>query len=98
MVCCTRNMSTKVYVSVVLREHCGGRSTFEIDGESVRGIVKAIDLEYPGFYDNVFHADGSISKTIRISVSGEDVTTRAGPDTMLEQDDQVFLLYAIAGG
>jgi molybdopterin converting factor small subunit len=91
-------MSTKVYVSVVLREHCGGRSTFEIDAESVRGVVKVIDLEYPGFYDNVFHADGSINKTIRISVNGENVTTPAGPDTMLRQDDRIFLLYAIAGG
>ena len=91
-------MSTQVYVSVVLRDHCGGKSSFVIDGASVREIVEAIDREYPGFRQHVLGPGDSIRSGVRVSVNGQDVTPRGASDARVKQGDSVYLLYAIAGG
>jgi molybdopterin converting factor small subunit len=91
-------MTTDVYVSVVLRDHCGGKSSFALDGKSVREIVEAIDHEYPGFREHVVAPDGSIVAGARVSVNGQDVASIGGADAPVKQGDRVYLLYAIAGG
>lgn len=89
-------MSIQVYVSVVLRDHCGGKSTFVLDGASVREAVAAIDREYPGFQDHVLGPDGSTRGEVRVVVNGQASTD--GANACLNVGDEVYLLYAIAGG
>lgn len=91
-------MAIQAYVSVVLREHCGGKSTFELESNTLGGAIRTIDDEYPGFHDQVFDLDGSIRKEIRVSINGELIPSNGGKDHPLIPDDQLFLLYAIAGG
>ena len=91
-------MSIQVYVSVVLRDHCGGRDTFVVDGACVQDVVEAIDREYPGFGDHVLGPDGSFRGDVRVVLNGQGVATADGAKVSLDPDDEVYFLYPIAGG
>jgi molybdopterin converting factor small subunit len=86
------------YVIGIAGSVAGGKSTFALDGASVRDVVEAIDRDYPGFQDRVLAPDGSVRGEVCVVVNGQGVPSGDGADAPLIWGDQVYLLYAIAGG
>ena len=93
-----RHMSVDVHVSALLRNRCGGISTFAVEGNSIRELAEAIDREYPGFAGSVLQPDGAIQNAVLVSLNGEMLPPHSGGEMAVKSGDTVFFLSAIAGG
>ena len=91
-------MSIDVHVSAMLRNRCGGKSSFAVEGKSIRELVEAISREYPGFAERVLQPDESIQKGVLVSLNGEMIQPNSGGEMALKSGDKVFFLSAVAGG
>ena len=91
-------MAVDVYISIILREICGGRSSLSVEADSIKTLVEEIDREYPGFRSEILTPDGHFLKNALISVNGEKINMEDEPEFLLESGDQVFFLMPVAGG
>ena len=91
-------MTIDVHVSAMLRNRCGGRSTFAIEGNSIRELAEAIDRDYPDFSESVLQPDGSVQNGVLVSLNGEMLQPDSGGETAVQPGDKVFFLKAVAGG
>ncbi len=74
-----------------------GCSRIEVDGDTVRACVEAVESQYPGFLELVFDADGDLRRFVRLCVNG-DALDRDAADAPVGADDRVQILAAGAGG
>ena len=59
-----------VIVPALLRDLCGGAARLDVEGETLGGVFRALDLRCPGFYDRVV-AGGAVRPELAIAINGE---------------------------
>ena len=66
---------------------------------TIRGIlVRLNSLIGTDFEENLFNAEGKLSKYIIIGINGKDIRKLEGLDTIIKDGDEISFLPAIAGG
>ena len=70
----------------------------QVRAGSVRQALNALAKTDAEFAQLVFLPDGSLRRTVIVSVGQQDVRLRQGLDTPLREDDEVVLVAAISGG
>jgi molybdopterin synthase sulfur carrier subunit len=88
---------TTVRIPPTLRDETGGQSALQARGETVRDLLDDLAGRFPALGERIF-ADGELARFVNVYVEGEDVRTREGLDTTVEDDATVILLPAMAGG
>ena len=74
-----------------------GRRLVEVESETVRGCIDAVERQYPGFRELILDADGELRRFVRLFVNGDALASDA-LDTPLAQSDCLQILAARAGG
>jgi molybdopterin converting factor small subunit len=74
-----------------------GRGQIEVDGATVRGCLEAVEVQYPGFLELVFDADGELRRYVRLFVNDE-ALDRDAADAPVAVSDRVQILASVAGG
>jgi molybdopterin converting factor small subunit len=90
-------MST-VFIPAVLRANVGGVKSLQLDGDSIRAVVRALVAQHPSLESQILTADGDLNRFVNVYVNGQDVRYLAGLDTPVAPADEVRLLPAMAGG
>ena len=90
-------MST-VFIPAVLRSSVGGAKSLELEGGSIRAVVKALVERHPSLSAQLLTADGDLNRFVNVYINGQDVRYLAGLDTPVAPADEVRLLPAMAGG
>ena len=72
-----------------------GNHNVEVEGETVRQVVDALETRYPGFKGRIVDGD-RIKTEIAVAIDGEVVT--AGLRAKVGPDSEVHFLPALAGG
>lgn len=89
----------KVYVSATLRGFFGRNETIEIEGTTIREVLKNLTDEYPDAAKALFEEDlEHIRGFIHIYVNDEDYTGEEFWDKEFHSSDEIILIPAIAGG
>jgi sulfur-carrier protein len=88
---------TVVRIPPTLRDETGGQATLEARGETVREVLEDVAGRFPALRDRIY-ANGDLAQFVNVYVEGEDVRTREGLDTSVEDGATVILLPAMAGG
>ncbi|MEE8374231.1 MAG: MoaD/ThiS family protein [Dehalococcoidia bacterium] len=65
---------------------------------TLREVLDAASAEYPKFKKAIYEDDGSFSPAYKFIVNGESINLRDDLDTMVSEDDDIFILMPIAGG
>ena len=91
-------MAVKVRVPVPLRRVVGGVREVYAKGDTIEAVIRNLDKEYPGFGERVLRDDGELTRFVNIYVNGEDIRFQEGIATALEDDDELSIVPAIAGG
>jgi molybdopterin synthase sulfur carrier subunit len=91
-------MSVKVRIPVPLRRIVGGVREVHAQGDTVEGVIKNLDQEYPGFGERILSEGGELTRFVNVYINGEDIRFREGIATRLEEDDEISIVPAIAGG
>jgi molybdopterin synthase sulfur carrier subunit len=88
---------SNVRIPPVLRETTGGSRTVTADGATVDEVLGDLFARYPALRERVT-TDGELSPFVNVYVNDRDVRYRDGLATVVEPDDVVILLPAMAGG
>ena len=77
-----------------LTELTGGKRELELDGETVRDVLRALENEHPAITGWILDERTTIRQHINVFVNGE----RGHEDTALTPDDRIHVLPSISGG
>lgn len=88
----------KVYISATLRGFFGRKECLEVEGESVRKIIRSLMDEYPDSQNAIMDENGKIRSFIQIYKNEENVTSEERLNEVIGKEDTILLLPAIAGG
>jgi sulfur-carrier protein len=88
---------TTVRIPPTLRDETGGQAALQVRGETVRDLLEDLTGRFPALRERIY-AGGDIAQFVNVYVEGEDVRTREGLDTAVEDGSTVILLPAMAGG
>ena len=61
-------------------------------------LIENIDIDYPGFLQQIADESGELHRFVNIYVNDEDIRFIDGKDTVLNSGDVVAFLPALAGG
>ena len=88
---------TVVRIPPTLRDQTGGQAALDASGETVRQLLDDLTRRFPQLRDRIY-AEGELARFVNVYVEGEDVRTRDGLETSVEDHSTVILLPAMAGG
>jgi len=86
-----------VRIPPTLREETGGEREVLAEGENVRDLLDDLTAKFPALRERIMR-DGQVAPFVNVYVDGEDVRTRDGLETPVEDASTVILLPAMAGG
>jgi sulfur-carrier protein len=86
-----------VRIPPTLRADVGGARELEADGTTVAEVIDDLVDRYPPLAAQLLQ-DGELAPFVNVYLGGEDVRTRDGLETEVDDDDQLILLPAMAGG
>ena len=88
---------TNVRIPPTLRAAVGGQREVPAVGTTVGEILDDLTSRFPGLRPQLVE-DGDIAPFVNVYVEGEDVRTRDGLETRVDDGSTVILLPAMAGG
>ena len=65
---------------------------------TLREVLEAAGAEYPKFKKAIYEDDGGFSPSYKLIVNRESINLGDDLDTMVTEDDDIFILMPIAGG
>jgi molybdopterin converting factor small subunit len=86
-----------VRIPPTLREEAGGEREVLAAGSTVRELLDDLAARLPALGSRILE-NGGIAPFVNVYVDGEDVRTRDGLDTPVDDASTVILLPAMAGG
>ena len=84
----------KVILTGSIRQHAGGLGIVEVGGDSVRAVVKALEVSHPGLRGWVVDERGTLRRHVRLFLRHGAVSL----DAPLGPDDELHIVAAISGG
>jgi molybdopterin converting factor small subunit len=88
---------TVVRIPPTLRDQTEGHAALEAEGETVRELLDDLMGRFPALKERIWAEDG-LASYVNVYVAGEDVRTRDGLETPVQDSSTVILLPAMAGG
>ena len=88
----------KIYISGALKSFCSRNAEIDIQGNTLREILKSLVDEYPESAKVVFDGEGKLRTFIRVYADEDDKTDEKHWDDDLSSYSKVLLLPLIAGG
>ena len=86
----------RVLVPPPYRGPTQGSGEIDVDGDTVLACLEAVDRKYPGFLDQVVTPDRAVHRFVKIFRNGDQLDDALS--VVLDADDEVEILAAIAGG
>jgi len=83
------------WIPSLMQKLTGGQHQIEVEGETVRQVVEALEVLHPGFKDRIVE-DDRIKTEIAVAVDGEVVAS--GLRAKVGPESEVHFLPALAGG
>lgn len=91
-------MSVTVEIPVALLQYTGDESEVRIDARSVDVLLRNLDGQFPGLSALIVNESGQLRRYVNIFVNQEDIRSRDGLTTKLEEGDRVSIVPVVAGG
>ena len=88
---------SRVRIPPTLRNETEGARVVEAEGGTVRELLDDLTARFPALRGQLLE-DDEIAPFVNVYVEGEDVRTRDGLETAVEDGSTVILLPAMAGG
>ena len=86
-----------VRIPPTLRSETNGAREVLAEGDNVRELLEDLGAKFPALGEQIL-SNGGVAPFVNVYVDGEDVRTRDGLDTAVEDASTVILLPAMAGG
>ena len=87
-----------VYIPTSLRRLTGGSARVQSAAPDVRTLLATLGSDYPGIKEEIFDQDGNLQRFVNVYVNNKGIEDLQGLETVLEREDEVAVIPAIAGG
>ena len=87
----------KVEIPPRYRGPTGGLGLIEVDADTVRMCIEAIEARHPGFRELILDSEGKIRRFVRLFLNGE-ALDRDAVDAPVTDSDLIQILASAAGG
>ena len=84
-----------VWIPSLMRQLTDNQEQIEVDGETLRQVVEALEEKHPGIRNRVIE-DDRIKPGLAVSINGE--VTNDGLRARVNASDEVHFVAAISGG
>ena len=91
-------MSIVVRIPTPLRRLTDGQDKVDVDGDSLGGVIDAMNEQYPGIRERICDDQGQLRNFVNVYINGEDVRFLQGLETPTSAGDEVSVVPAVAGG
>lgn len=91
-------MPVEVRLPTLFRAAAGGRSSVEVEGETVGDVLAELQRRYPGLAGQLVGADGSLHRFVNVYLNDDDVRYLDQLATKVGPEDVISILPAVAGG
>ena len=91
-------MSVTVRVPPVFRTLTSGESQISVEGDTVGGVLDALEAAHPGFKEKLLDGDGKLVRYVNLFVDDDDVRFLDGLDTVVPAGGTLSIMQAVAGG
>ena len=88
----------KIKIPSQLRSQTGGFDEVQVEGSTVGQALESLVSQYPELKDRIYDESGKLRRYVNIYLGDEDIRFMDFLDTKLEQDAELSLVPAIAGG
>lgn len=88
----------KIKIPTPLRKFTNGESEVKGSGNTVNELVVKLDETCPGIKDRLLDEGGNPRKFVNIYVNGEDIRFSQGLETRINENDEISIVPAVAGG
>jgi len=89
----------KVEIPPRYRGPTNGIRSLEVEGETVRTCIDAVEAQFPGFGELIFDTDGNIRRYVRLFLNGDALAlAQDAVDKPIASSDCVQILACAAGG
>ena len=94
----TQTQTVTLRIPTPLRSYTEEQSAVEVTGTTVAEALEALVDRYPDLRENLYTDDGDLRQFVNIYVDDEDIRYQDGPQTALDEGDEVSIVPSIAGG
>ncbi|MDS3860541.1 MoaD/ThiS family protein [Thermosynechococcaceae cyanobacterium BACA0444] len=91
-------MSIKVLIPTPLQKLTRDQATLECQATSISELLDSLEEDCPGIKGRLCDESGQLRRFINFYVNNEDIRFLDGPQTPLQDGDEVSIVPAIAGG
>lgn len=94
----TESATITIRIPTPLRAYTDEQATASVDGATVGDALRALVERYPELDANLYTEDGTLRQFVNIYLGDEDIRHLDGPDTALDDGDELSIVPSIAGG
>jgi len=87
-----------IRIPAPLRKLVGGGEEIKTFGKDVYECLTLLGLSYPEIRERIFDGNGDVRRFINVFVNDEDIRFLQGDDTVIQENDIISIVPAIAGG
>ena len=87
-----------VKIPVALLQYTGNESELRIDAYTVEGLLRNLDVRFPGLSAFIVNENGQLRRYVNIFVNEGDIRSGDGLMTKLKEGDWVSIVPVVAGG
>ena len=91
-------MPITVRIPTPLRKLTNEQDIVQGDGETLQQMIDTLEAQYPGLKERLCDETGELRRFVNVYVNGEDVRFQDGVDTKLNENAEVSIVPAVAGG
>jgi len=91
-------MAVKVLIPTPLQKYTNDKATIECSGNNVNELFDALEQSCPGIKSRLCDEEGKPRRFLNFYVNSEDIRFLDGPETTLQDGDEVSIVPAVAGG
>lgn len=87
-----------IIIPTPLRKYTHNTSRLELSEKTISGAIVELTLNFPDIRKYLLDAEGKIAPFINIFVDNEDIRNLDLDNMILQDDSEIFIVPAIAGG
>ena len=91
-------MTILVRIPQPLRGLTGDLATLDGSGAKLRECITNLETEFPGISERILEEDGELRRFVNVYIDGEDVRFEQGMDTPIDDNSEISIVPAVAGG
>ena len=81
-----------------LRRLSDGEITVAVEAADLGSAIEALDARYPGFKERLIDPNGELRQFVNIYLNDEDVRLGSGLKAKVNEQDEISIVPAVAGG